>query len=180
MLDDIPVPEAPLERADQGLVPEGEGWFIVNVTDAQASHSDRFGDGCRFEGEQSPFAEFGINVRVLQPGQPNGLYHRENAQEAFLVLSGECIAIVEGEERPMRAGDLLHAPARTAHILVGAGNGPCAVLMVGKRNGDEELLYPVSEVAARHGASAVQTTSDPRVAYAGSPARVPTMLSLPW
>jgi uncharacterized cupin superfamily protein len=180
MLDDTPVPEATLER-DQGLVPAGGGWFIVNVTDAQAFHSDRFGDACRFEGHESLFPEFGINVRILQPGQSNGLYHRENAQEAFLVLSGECIAIVEGEERPMRAGDLLHSPSNTAHILVGAGNGPCAILMVGTRKwDDEELLYPVNEVAARHGASAEQATSDPATAYAGTPPREPTKLSLPW
>jgi uncharacterized cupin superfamily protein len=179
VIEDVPVSEAKLTPAEEGVVPVGDGWFIVNIRAAQGTRSERFGAACVFEGE-SAFPEFGINVRVLQPGQPNGLYHRENAQEAFLVLSGECIAIVEGEERPMRAGDFLHAPPKTAHILVGAGNGPCAVLMVGSRNGDEELLYPVSEVAARHGASAEQTTSDARVAYAGSPAREPAMLPLPW
>jgi len=181
MLDDTPIPEATLKQTDHGLVPEGEGWFIVNVSEAQASQSDRFGDAWRFEDGESLFPEFGINVRVLQPGQPNCLYHRENAQEAFLVLSGECVAIVESQERPMRAGDLLHTPPNAAHVLVGAGQGPCAILMVGTRKwDDEELLYPVNEVAAMHGASAEQSTPDPATAYAGSPPREPTRLPLPW
>jgi uncharacterized cupin superfamily protein len=180
MLDDSPVPEATLTRADHGLVPEGDGWFIVNVTEAQAAHSERFGMACRFEGPDE-FPEFGINLRVLEPGQPNGLYHRENAQEAFLVLSGECRAIVEEQERPMRAGDFFYTPPNTAHVLVGAGDGPCAILMVGTRKGaDEELLYPVSVVAGHYGASADRATDDAATAYAGSPAREPTTLPLAW
>ena len=177
-----PVPEAPLRRQDSGgLVPDGEGWFVLNVEDAHATHSDRFGSSSRFE--QRPaveFPEFGINVRVLQPGQPASLYHRENAQEAFLVLSGQCVAIVEDEERPLRRGDLLHLPAGTAHVLVGAGDGPCSVLMTGTRKDPEELLYPVSEVAARYGASAERETASEQEAYGETRNPRPTDLGLPW
>ena len=59
------------------------------------------------------FAQPGINVTVLQPGQ-SGLYHAESGQEAFLVLSGECKLLVEGEERPLRPWDFFHAP-RSCH-----------------------------------------------------------------
>src|SRR5436190_21502411 len=97
MLDDSPIPEAPLIRGEAGLVPAADGWFIVNVAEAQAMHSERFGGSCRFEAPDRRFPEFAINVRVLQPGQPNCLYHRENEQEAFLVLKGECLAIVEDQ-----------------------------------------------------------------------------------
>ena len=170
--------EAPLRQAEAGIVPAGDGWFIVNIADAQGMRTDRFGDACRFEGGKE-FPEFGMNVRVLQPGQPNCLYHRESAQEAFFVLSGECVAIVEDQERPMRAGDFLYAPGGTAHVIVGSGAGPCAVLMVGTRRADEELLYPVSEVAARHGASVERATADASVAYAGMDPPAPVKVTLP-
>ena len=74
--------------------------------------------------DDAPFSQFGIGPHMLMPGQPNGRYHAEAAQEGFLVLSGECIAIVEGEERRMRQWDYLHCPPGTHHITVGAGDGP--------------------------------------------------------
>lgn len=158
-------PEAPVERdAGGGLAPSGEGWFVVNVAEAAAMHSERFGDGCRFEGA-SRFPEFGINVRVLPPGTPACLYHRENCQEAFFVLRGECLAIVEDQERHLRAGDFLFTPPGTNHVLVGAGTAPCVVLMTGTRRADHELHYPVSPVAAQHGASVVEATSSLPQAY---------------
>ena len=92
------------------------------------------------------------------PGEPNCLYHSESQQEAFLVLSGEGKLLVEGEERPIRQWDFVHCPAGTEHVFVGAGDGPCAILMIGARTPDEQLLYPVSELAARYGASAEEET----------------------
>lgn len=176
-----PVPEAALRQADGGVAPEGDGWFVVNVAEAHATHSDRFGSSARFEDRpRVEFPEFGINVRVLQPGQPASLYHRENAQEAFLVLSGECVAIVEDEERPLKKGDLVYLPAGTAHVLVGAGDGPSAVLMAGTRKDPEELLYPVSEPAARYGASAARETPSEEEAYGDTRRPLPTSLGLPW
>jgi uncharacterized cupin superfamily protein len=97
------------------------------------------------------------------------MYHRETAQEGYLVLHGECILIVEDEERRMRQWDYAHLPAGTAHVCVGAGDGPCAVLMVGTRRAEEELLYPVSEVAARYGASVERETASGDEAYARFP-----------
>ena len=173
------IEEAPLRRTEAGLVPEDEGWFIVNVADGRGMRSGRFGSACVFEGAHR-FREFGVNVRVLQPGQPNALYHREDAQEAFLVLGGECVAIVEDQERPMRAGDFLHAPNGTAHVLVGAGDGPCAILMIGTRKDPETLSYPVSATAARYGASVERETSDERAAYAGTPAPEPAIIGMAW
>ncbi len=163
-------PEAPLKRdAGGGLVPSGEGWFIVNLAEASAKHSERFGNGCRFEGA-TRFPEFGINVRVLPPGTPACLYHREGAQEAFLVLKGECLAIVEEQERRLCTGDFLFTPPGTNHVLVGAGEAPCVILMVGARKAGQEVHYPVSPAAARHGASVAQATSSVPEAYAqGSP-----------
>ena len=175
-----PVPEAPLTDSPAGRAAEQDGWFIVNVAEAAGMHTDRFGAACRFEVAAGRFPEFGINVRVLDPGRPNCLYHRESAQEAFLVLSGDCNAVVEEQERRLRAGDLLYTPPGTAHVLVGAGDVPCAILMVGTRKDPEELLYPVSPVAARHGASVERETSDEEAAYAGVEAEPGPLRRVPW
>lgn len=142
------------------------GWFVVNVSDSPAMRHERGGSVVRFESRDEPFSDFGINIRVLEPGQPNGLYHSESGQEDFLVLSGRCTAIVEGEQRELGAWDFLHCPAGTEHIFVGAGDGPCAILMVGSRGPGATLHYPVDELAAEHGASVPSETSDPREAYA--------------
>jgi uncharacterized cupin superfamily protein len=174
------IQEASMRQGDAGLVPDGEGWFIVNVADAQGTHSEDFGEGCRFESPGAPFPELGFQVKVVRPGQPSAFYHRESNAEAFLVLSGECIAIVEEQERPMKRGDFFYAPPGTAHIFVGAGEGPCVLLMVSNRKPEEELLYPVSEVAARHGASVEQETDDARIAYGSCSPREPASIGLPW
>ena len=176
-----PVPEAPLRQAEAGLLAGGDGWFVLNVADAHATHSDRFGTSSRFEDRpEVEFPEFGFNVRLLQPGQPASLYHRENAQEVFLVLSGECVAIVEEEERLLGKGDLLYIPPGTAHVLVGAGDGPSTVLMAGTRKDPEDLLYPVSAAAARYGASVDRETTDEQEAYAGVEAAQGPLGRVPW
>jgi uncharacterized cupin superfamily protein len=160
------VAEAGLEDSGSGLAPAGDGWFVVNVGDAEWWTSKAFGSGCGFESQEFPFPQLGINLSVLEPGKPNCLYHSESQQEAFLVLSGECKLLVDGEERLLRAWDFVHCPAGTEHVFVGAGDGPCVVLMVGARTKDEQLLYPVSELAGRFGASAEEETPDPKQSYA--------------
>ena len=156
--------EAQLADFGSGLTPVTQGWFVVNVRDAEWWVSDAFGSGTIFESEQAGFPQLGINVTVLEPGQ-TGLYHAESNQEAFLVLSGECALLVEGEERRLRPWDFFHSPPWTEHAFVGAGEGPCVILMVGSRSGPE-VHYPVSELAAGYGASVAEETSDWRQAYA--------------
>jgi uncharacterized cupin superfamily protein len=174
----MPVEEARSEETPYGRYITSDGWFTLNLGDALAVRNEEKG-GVTYpiEARVSPFRDFGVNVRVLQPGQPNCLYHSEGAQEGFLVLSGECTLIVEEEERTLRQWDYFHCPAGTRHVFVG-GDGPCAVLMIGARPEREELLYPVSELAARHGASVTTETSSGDEAYADwpgehEPARVP-------
>jgi uncharacterized cupin superfamily protein len=178
------VPEAPLVDPGSGLVPDGPGWFVVNVKDVEWWTSSTFGSGCSFESRDAWFPELGVNLSVLEPGQPNCLYHSESQQEAFLVLSGECRLLVEGEERLLGPWDFVHAPAGTEHVFVGAGDGPCVILMAGARTDDEKLLYPVSELAARYGASAETETAEAKDAYARferpERARPPYWDRLPW
>jgi uncharacterized cupin superfamily protein len=178
------MPEAPLEDSGSGLAPQADGWFVVNVRDTAWLTSKTFGSACVFESREFPFTQVGINISVLEPGEPNCLYHSESLQEAFLVLSGECRLLVEGEERLLRQWDFFHCPPGVEHVFVGAGEEPCAILMTGARSEDEELLYPVSELAARYGASAEEETPDPATAYARferpQPGRPPYWDSLPW
>jgi uncharacterized cupin superfamily protein len=161
--------EARLERNEYGLVAATEGWFAVNVRDAAWVTNEYFGDACIFEAEAAPFAQVGYTLGVLRPGHPSALYHYEDDQEDFLVLAGECIAIVEGQERRLRAWDFLHCPAGTEHIFVGAGDGPCVIFMAGGREHHGSGVYTRCEAAIRHGAAAQTETSSSKEAYAPFP-----------
>lgn len=147
------MPEARLERTNYGLAPADEGWFVVTVRDGAWMTNEHFGEAFVIESEAVQFPQIGYTIHVLHPDQPNGLYHREEDQEDFLVLAGECIAIVEGEERRLRAWDFLHCPAGTEHIFVGAGDAPCVIFMAGAREHRGSVVYTTSEVAKRHGAA---------------------------
>jgi uncharacterized cupin superfamily protein len=140
--------------------------FVINVADARAVRYEGAGTYVPFEGEGDRFPDFGINIHMLDPGEPNAKYHSETVQEDFLVLAGECTAIVNGEERPLGQWDFLHCPPGTEHVLVGAGDGPCWILMVGARKPGATSHYPVNEKAARHNASSPEPTDDSRTAYA--------------
>jgi len=167
------VEEAKLAETEHGLVPEGEGWFTVNARDARWFRHESFGAATLFEGD-ARFPQVAINVRVLDPGQPNCMYHGEAGQEDFLVLSGECLLLIEGEERRLRAWDFVHCPPWTKHVFVGAGDGPCAILMVGTRAPEAEgVLYPVEPVALAHAAGVETETDTAAEAYAQFPRRQP-------
>ena len=155
-----------MEQTDEGAVVASSGWFVLNLADGAWRKHERAGTWSDFEPESDgEFTHYGIGVHVLEPGQPNGRYHAENVQEDFLVLSGECLLIVEGEERRLKAWDFFHCSPGTYHTFVGAGDGPCAILMVGARGEGKQIHYPRSELAARYDASAPEETTDPREAY---------------
>jgi uncharacterized cupin superfamily protein len=159
--------EARLEETEAGLVPQSEGWFVVNAREARWFHSDELGEYCGFEGRDARFTQLGININVLAPGQPMAMYHSEERQEDFLVVTGECVLIVEDEERTLRAWDFVHCPSGTAHVIVGAGERPAVVIAVGARaEGDHGLRYQVSEAAQRLGAGVDVETTLPEEAYA--------------
>jgi uncharacterized cupin superfamily protein len=186
------VPEAPLEQTEHGLAATGEGWFVLNARAARWRHSEGRRASLRFEGE-TEFAQLGITLVVLWPGEPMAMYHRETDQEDFLVLSGEALLIIEGEERPLRQWDFVHCPAETRHVIVGAGDGPCAVLAVGAREhqtiraadgtlqwAEDWGAYTVDEAALRHGAGVEVETTDEEQAYAHWPKSEPTRYRDGW
>jgi uncharacterized cupin superfamily protein len=169
--------EANIEQTPEGRLPVDDGWFILNLGEMAWETIPGYGAWCDFDGlnASSSAPRFGIHVHVLQPGEANGYYHAEAAYEGFLVLSGECIAIVEGRERRMQRWDYLHSPAGTAHITVGAGEGPCAILMFGSPDPTRKVEWIADEVAARHGTSVARTTSRGTEVYGELPpvARIP-------
>ena len=173
------MPEASLVEAASGLVPASEGWFVVNAAEAAWVGNPDFGWRCSFEAngpalrespdlEQVLFAQLGFRLHVLEPGKPSGLYHVESEQEDFLVLAGECLLVVEEEERRLRAWDFVHCPSGTRHVFVGT-DAPCVLLMTGARADEGTIVYPFSEAAVRHGAAAAAETRSPHEAYAPHP-----------
>ena len=180
------VPESKLEKNEHGLIPKGEGWFVLNMRDAVWRHVDGRGAvgvvGDDFEGERK-FEQLGVNPFVLRPGEPMAVYHWEADQEDFLVVSGEAVLIIEGEERQLRMWDFVHCPPNTKHVIVGAGSGPCLVIAIGARErstGPDSIGFTVDEVAKRHGVSVEEDTTDPGVAYAPLPRREPTAYRAGW
>jgi quercetin dioxygenase-like cupin family protein len=171
------IDEAHLEDVGSGLAPASPGWFVVNVGEAAWIRNDAFGGRCVFESsgrvlEQRPelepqhFEQIGYTLAVLEPGKPTGMYHAESSQESFLVLAGECLLLIEEQERPLRAWDFVHCPPGTRHAFVGTGDGPCVIFMTGARRPDGTIVYPESELAQAHGAGVETETPKPSEAYA--------------
>jgi uncharacterized cupin superfamily protein len=186
------VPEAPLDQTEHGLAAAGEGWFVLNARAARWRHAESRRASLRFEGE-TDFAQIGITLVVLGPGEPMAMYHWETDQEDFLVLAGEALLIIEGEERPLRQWDFVHCPAETKHVIVGAGDVPCTVLAVGAREHQTTRApdgtlqwaedwggYTVDEAALRHGAGVEVETTDEDQAYARWPKSEPTRYRDGW
>jgi uncharacterized cupin superfamily protein len=162
------VPEGRLEETEHGLVAKEEGWFVLNATESRWRERPGRGVYCDFEGD-CDFPQVGINIQVLRPGETMAMYHWEADQEDFLVLAGEGLLVIEGEERALRQWDFVHCPAKTNHVIVGAGDAPLVVLAVGARvdsTGPNWGGYTVDEAAIRLGVGVEQETNDPDIAYA--------------
>jgi uncharacterized cupin superfamily protein len=176
------VPEARHEETEHGLAASGEGWFVLNARDATWYDRGDRGRICDFE-EGQRWEQLGVNVFVLEPGNPMAMYHWEADQEDYLVLHGEAVLIAEGEERPLRQWDFVHCPPKMGHVIVGAGDAPCVVLAVGARehqDGEGWGGYRVDETAARYDASSPEETNDSKIAYGRFPPRQPARYEEGW
>ena len=158
-------------------MPATAGWFVMNARDARWFDKPGQGHSLPLTGYDEYEAEtffpmLGMSIQVLSPGEPNSTYHWETEQEDFLVLSGEALLIVEGQERPLRQWDFVHCPPETRHVFVGAGDGPCVLLAASSRQFQKDGpwgFYSVDERAARYNASSPEETQDGSVAYARFP-----------
>jgi uncharacterized cupin superfamily protein len=178
-----------MEQTDAGLAPAGPGWFVLNAREARWRRRPGRGNSLPFTGwfgseQRDWFSQLGVALLRLEPGEPIGMYHWEKDAEGFLVVAGEALLIVEGEERPLRQWDFVHCPPETRHMIVGAGSGPCLIVAAGSRQHADELCngggYPVDEVALSHGAGVEEETSDPAEAYARYPDSEPTRYGEGW
>jgi uncharacterized cupin superfamily protein len=147
------------------MLEEKGGWLVANVKNANWYRNPGFGLMGMFERRDSRFPHHGVRIWILEPDQSNCRYHRENAQEDLLVLSGECRLLVNEEERMLQTWDSVHCPPGVSHVFVGAGDAPCAILMIGPRPAKHEIYYPAHEPARRFNAEAPEPTQDPKVAY---------------
>jgi uncharacterized cupin superfamily protein len=181
------VPEAELESTAAGLVPGSRGWFVLNARDARWIERPGRGHNLPFTGwteaeAETYFPQVGVSLVRLGPGEPIGMYHWEADAEEFLVLAGEAVLIIEGEERRLRQWDFVHCPPEAKHMIVGAGESPCTVLAIGAREhqtGDWGA-YAADPVARRHGVSVERDTTDSDVAYARYPPSTPTRYHNGW
>jgi uncharacterized cupin superfamily protein len=181
------VPEAKLKQTEAGAVPASAGWFVMNARDARWFH--RPGRNSlpltgfdEFEAE-TYFPMLGMSIQVLEPGEANAIYHWETEQEDFLVLSGEVLLIVEGQERPLKQWDFVHCPPETRHVFVGAGEGPCVILAASSRQFQKDGpwgFYCADETAGRYNASSPEETQDGDVAYANVPDSKPARYRDDW
>jgi uncharacterized cupin superfamily protein len=172
------VPEAELERTEAGLVPKSPGWFVLNAREARWFDKPGQGFSLPLTGDDEYEAEtffpmLGMAIRVMNPGEPGATYHWETEQEDFLVLAGEGLLIVEGEERPLKQWDFVHCPPETRHAYVGTGEGPFVLLCASSRQFQKDGpwgFYCADETAAKYNASSPEDTQDGSIAYARFPA----------
>lgn len=62
---------------------------------------------------ESPRLLVGLNA--FEPGQAHALHAHADMDKAYQVIQGEGVFLLEGQELPMKAGDLLVAPAGVPH-----------------------------------------------------------------
>jgi hypothetical protein len=176
----MPVNEASSEETPYGRYITSDGWFVLNIADALAVRNDEKGGATYpLEPRESPFRDVGIRVpssrranrtRSTTPKACRKGFScsRASARSSWRRTNGRCGSGTTSTVQPVRAS-----------VIVGAGDGPCSILMLGARP-DVEVRYPVSEVAAKYDASAVKDTDDADEAYADWPGEyVPVRLSWP-
>jgi uncharacterized cupin superfamily protein len=176
------VAEARLRESGAGLVPESTGWFVLNVRDARWIEKPGRGHSLPLTGvdeyeAETFFSMLGMAIRVVDPGEPSTTYHWETEQEDFLVLFGEGVLIIEGQQRMLKQWDFVHCPPRTRHAFAGAGEGPCVLLCASSRQFQKDGpwgFYCPDDAAARYNASSPEETQDLTVAEARFPPARPT------
>ena len=155
-------------------------WFVRNLRDMEWWKRGSGGWVTEIVDGDQPV---GVNLFMLEAGDKMAMYHWEADQEGFLVLSGEAVLVIDGEERTIRQWDYVHCPPGVPHTRIGAGTGTCVILGIGARehqHGPDWGAYPYSEVAMKHDASTEEETTDPDIAYARFADREPAEFSEDW
>jgi len=71
--------------------------------------------------------EFSTGVVVLNPGKGHETHTHPNSEEILYFLSGEGVQTIEGDEREVTAGDMVHIPRASSTVRRTLPGSPCAL-----------------------------------------------------
>ena len=69
----------------------------------------------------------GIGLTTIPPGSSIGVHPHHDNEEIYLILSGEGIATLDGQQTRVRPGDVMVNHPGGSHGLLNDGNEPLAV-----------------------------------------------------
>lgn len=98
---------------------------VIRPEDHAVFAPDRMGKSTLFA---SPRLLVGVNA--FEPGQAHALHAHAGMDKVYQVVTGEGEFLLEDGARPMRAGDLLVAPADVPHGVRNTGSGRLVVLAI--------------------------------------------------
>ena len=123
---------------------------VVNIEDIEPI---TFGNGGRFEGQfrwvsqHNGAVKLGYNFVSLAPGKTAFPYHfHRGNEEAFFILEGTGLLRYDGEEHPLRAGDVVACPAGkgSAHQITNDSDDDLKYVAISTKLGPEVVHYPDS------------------------------------
>jgi quercetin dioxygenase-like cupin family protein len=98
---------------------------VIRPAEHATYTSGKMGKSTLFE---SPRLLVGLNA--FEPGQEHALHAHAGMDKVYSVVEGEGVFLLEGQELPMRAGDLLVAPDAVPHGVRNIGPGRLLVLAI--------------------------------------------------
>jgi len=98
---------------------------IIRPPEHAAYSAAKMGKSTLFE---SPRLLVGLNA--FEPGQEHALHAHAGQDKIYQVIEGEGLFLLDGQELPMQAGDLLVAPQGIAHGVRNQGSGRLLVLAI--------------------------------------------------
>jgi len=98
---------------------------VIRPHDHAEFRPDRMGKSTLYA---SPRLLVGLNA--FEPGQSHALHAHPDMDKVYQVVEGEGVFLLEAQELPMRAGELLVAPAGVPHGVRNSGKGRLLVLAI--------------------------------------------------
>jgi mannose-6-phosphate isomerase-like protein (cupin superfamily) len=119
------------------------------------SSLDELGEGYGFRRVRAPLGvtAFGVNAIVMPPHYEGFLHFHDTQDELYFVHSGTARFEVDGEEREVGPGGLVHVESTTPRRFSNAGEEDLVVLIVGGKDGyverDGHLVDPEKDLPRR-------------------------------
>jgi mannose-6-phosphate isomerase-like protein (cupin superfamily) len=101
------------------------------------SSLDELGDGPGFRKVRGPLGitAFGVNALVYPPGYEGIFHYHDTQDELYFVHQGTARFEVEGEERTLGPGGLVHVESTTQRRVSNAGDDDLILFIVGGKDG---------------------------------------------